>query len=346
MKKPLLLKVHRWCGLVVCALILLQALTGSAMVFRTGLAEALDPHGMTRATTAGQAPLSAVLASVQARYPGYQIQRMMWPQDARATYFAYLVDSAGHMRFASVDPGDARVLRDGMIWRFPLELVLAIHLRLFMEKTGLAIIMLMAASLLTMVVTGVAYWWPKRGGFKKALAVKWRAPAKMLLRQLHRSTGLVVGLVATMSVVTGGLVGAEYLSEPGPLTSTSPRPGGPYGLAGVDEALAAARNLYPGRGLRDVRMPGPGVIKICFWAPQRSALAVDIVKASLPDGRVTSVAPASADNNIWVTLLPIHTGEAFGVAGQVVLFLAGLGLAALAVTGPLMWLQRTAKPQR
>jgi uncharacterized iron-regulated membrane protein len=310
------------------------------------LAEAIDPGGMTRATSSGQAPLSAILASVQARYPGYQIQRVMWPQDTRATYFAYLVDAAGRMRFASVDPGDAQVLRDGTIWRFPLEVVLAIHLRLFMEKTGLAIIMLMAASLLTMVVTGVAYWWPKRGSLKKSLTVKWRAPGKMLLRQLHRSTGLVVGVVATMSVLTGGLVGVEYLTEPGPLTSTSPRSGGAYGLAGVDEALAAARLLYPGRGLRDVRMPGPGVIKICFWAPQRSALAVDIVKTSLPDGRVTSVAPASADNSIWVTALPIHTGETFGVPGQMVLFLAGLGLIGLAVTGPLMWLQRNAKPRR
>jgi uncharacterized iron-regulated membrane protein len=75
-----------------------------------------------------------------------------------------------------------------------------------------------------------------------------------------------------------------------------------------------------------------------------AALAVDIVKTQLPQGRVASVRPAEDDDSLWVTLLPIHNGEAFGLAGRLILLVGGLGLAALAVTGPIMWLQKKAKP--
>jgi uncharacterized iron-regulated membrane protein len=166
----------------------------------------------------------------------------------------------------------------------------------------------------------------------------------MVLRHLHRTVGLVVSLMAATSAVTGGLVAAEYLWEPGPLTSTSPSHGAATAVAGVDQAFAAARALHPAQGLRDVRMPKAGAFNAFFWAPERSALAVDTVKTRLPDGRVASVRPAMDDQSLWVTFLPIHTGEVFGLAGRLILLVGGLGLAALAVTGPIMWLQKKVKP--
>ncbi|MDB5448629.1 MAG: hypothetical protein JWQ97_3946, partial [Phenylobacterium sp.] len=48
--KRVLLSAHRWVGLLACAFVLLQALTGSLLVFRGGLAELLDPGGMVRRT--------------------------------------------------------------------------------------------------------------------------------------------------------------------------------------------------------------------------------------------------------------------------------------------------------
>jgi uncharacterized iron-regulated membrane protein len=68
------------------------------------------------------------------------------------------------------------------------------------------------------------------------------------------------------------------------------------------------------------------------------------VKTRLPEGRVASVRPAADDHSLWVTFLPIHNGEALGLAGRLILLVGGLGLAALAVTGPIMWLQKKAKP--
>lgn len=339
--KRVLLTIHRWCGLAACLWILVQALTGSALLFRDELGRALDTHGMVRQSASGAAaPMSQVLQSLRTRFPAYEIQRVVWPQRPDDTYFAHMVDARGETLYASVDPGNARILRAGGLWSFPMEAMLAIHLRLLTGKVGLAAVLLGALSVLALAASGWTYWLPKAGRWRNALKIGWNLPGRILLRHLHRTTGLAVSLVFLASVVTGALVAAEYLIEPGPITSTAPSQGGPGPIAGVDRALAAARALRPGRGLRDVRMPRAGVFNACFWAPARSALAVDIVRTSLPDGRIIGVRPAAADRSLWVVALPIHTGDAFGPTGRFVLLLGGLGLAGLALTGPIMWLQK------
>lgn len=338
--KRTLLTIHKWCGLAACLFIAVQALTGSLLLFRQELAELLDPAGMVRHTVAGEAPPSRVLAAVRARYPDFVVQRIVWPQDPRATYFAHLVDSHGNIRFASVDPGDARVLRAGSIWSFPMEAVLAIHFRLMTGRVGLAVVLLTGLAILGMAISGLAYWWPRAGRWKTSMKIGWRLPLKALLRQLHRTTGVVVALLVGGSAITGLLVGGEYMLDPGRLTSVTPSATGQGSLVGVDEALARARTLYPGRALRDVRLPSAGKFNVFFWAPAQSALAVDGVKTDLASGEVVALAPATADRSIWMPVLPIHSGEQFGLAGRLVLLVSALGLLGLAVTGPIMWLQR------
>jgi uncharacterized iron-regulated membrane protein len=337
--KGFLLKAHRWLGLCACALILLQALTGAALVFRAPLAERVDPDGMVRHTASGEAPLSQVLAAVEARYPGGDVQRIVWPQRPQGVYFVHLADRQGQERFATVDPGDARVLRAGGLWRFPMEAVLAIHFRLVTGKIGLAVMLFSGIAVVLMAVSGLAYWWPKTGRWKTALQVNLRRPAGAVLRQLHRAGGAVVAVLALVSAVTGLLVGGEYLLEPGPLTEAARREVRTGAPAAVDRALAAARAVHPGP-LRDVRLGADGSLGAYFWAPARSVMAVDAVKTSRMQGRVVAVKPASDDRSLWVTILPLHSGEAFGLAGQLTLFAGGLGLAALAVTGPILWLMR------
>jgi uncharacterized iron-regulated membrane protein len=342
-KRPLL-RIHRWCGLAACLWIFVQALTGSALLFRQELARSLDPAHMTRRTAAGQAPLSAVLQSLRTQFPTYETQRLVWPQTREDVYLAHMADAKGEVLYAAVDPGDARILKSGGLGSFPMEALLAIHLRLLTGKVGLAVVFLGALSILAQAASGWAYWLPKKGRVLDAAKINWKLPPRIVLRHLHRTGGLVVSIIAATSAMTGGLVAAEYLWEPGPLTSTSPSHGAATAVAGVDQAFAAARALHPAQGLRDVRMPRPGALNAFFWAPQRSALAVDTVKTVLPTARVASVRPAADDHSLWVTFLPIHTGEAFGLAGRLILLAGGLGLAALAVTGPIMWLQKKSKP--
>ena len=63
------------------------------------------------------------------------------------------------------------------------------------------------------------------------------------------------------------------------------------------------------------------------------------MSVDLQDGRVVAVRPAQSHPGLWMTVLPIHSGDTFGRAGSFVVLVGGLALMALAATGPIMWLR-------
>jgi uncharacterized iron-regulated membrane protein len=335
--KRLLLQIHRWSGLAAALLILLQAGTGALLVFRTGLAESVDPAGMTRRSAAGAAPLSEVIAAARARYPVYGVEKVVFPQSGRGVYLVHLLDPGGARRYVSVDPGTAQPLRAGGVWAFPAEAILQVHYRLLTGRPGLALMMLSGLSLLVMAGTGLSYWWPKRGRWKKSLTVNPRLPVKVVLRQIHRTLGVACAASAVFSATTGLVVAGEFMLSPGPLiplaASAEPIRGD------VDRALTQARTIYPGRAIRDVRLRQTGALDVFFWAPEASPHAVHRVRVDLAAGRVGQVTPAARAGTLWMTLLPIHSGDTFGRLGSLMILFGALGLVTLAVTGPVVWLQ-------
>lgn len=336
--KRRLLPVHRWVGLFVSAFVLMQAMTGALLVFRTSLAEAIDPHGMTSASGRRDAPISAVVDSARSRFPGFEFEHVVFPQTGRGVYVAHLLDREGRSRWASIDPGSAQVLRAGSIWSFPLEAAMQIHYRLMTGRLGLACILGAALGLLTLAVSGLWYWWPKAGRWRRSLAIEKGAPARLLLRRLHRNVGVFAAVVALFSATTGLIVATEFFLASGPLMPLQAAAGASVG--DLDAALAQAREIYPNRGIRDVRAPGAGRLNVYFWASETSPHAVHAVSLDLRDGRVAAVRPAQSSPGLWMAILPIHSGDSFGRFGSFVVLAGGVALMALAVTGPIMWLQR------
>lgn len=337
--KRLAFQVHKWCGLLAAAFLLVQATTGTMLVFRGEFAQIVDRAGMVRRTLGGEAPLSRVMASIRDRYPGFELQRIVYPQGPHSTYFAHLVNAQGAVRYVSVDPGDGAVLRAGSIWRFPTEAALLIHYQLMSGRIGLGVVLLTGLSLLTMATCGLIYWWPRPGRWRRSLEIDWRLPGRAVLRQAHRAAGPVLATVLCLSAVTGLALAYGLLSRPGPVRSTEPSGSPPVADTEVDHALAMARQVFPGRRLRDIRMPAPGRFNVFFWAPEHSPEAVHGVRMTLEPLRIVSVSKAEADRTLFTAVLPIHSGASFGPIGQTAILLGGLGLAGLAVTGPLMWLQ-------
>lgn len=338
--KRRLLQIHKWCGLAVFAFVLLQAVTGSMLVFRAELAQLIDPAGMVRHTAGGSAPLSRVVASVRAIYPGFELQRIVFPQADRATYFAHLVNADGVVRYASVDPGDGAVLRSGSIWRFPVEAALLVHYQLMAGRAGLAVVTTLGVVLLVMAVSGVVYWWPRPrpGRWRTAFSINWRMPGRVVLRQVHRALGPIACLVIGLSAATGIVLAVALIVGAGSTRSTSPSGLPPVSDANIDAAFALARTAFPGRAIRDIRMPAPGRFNIFFWASKHQPEAVHGVKIDLLSLRTVAVARAESDHSLSTAMLPIHMGESAGLVGRLIILMEGLALAALAVTGPLTWL--------
>ena len=324
------LRIHRIVGLTMVAFLLVQALTGAMLLYRGPLARLIDPSGMT-STGAGRAiSIGAVVATADKALPGYHAIRIFAPQTVDATWLAQLADQQGNSAYASIDPNGGAVLRSGGLLHFPVEAALQIHYRLLAGKTGMVIITLNALTLLFMLMSGLAYWWPKRNP-AKALTIRFTAPPRFILRQAHRTLGVVMAAFLAIIASTGLLLIVPELFESG---ASAPRLILP--TAAIDQGMALAQAAFPASTLSDARLGG-GKLIVNFRAPERNARAVHRVIVDIAAARIVSATPAENNPALWMTVLPIHTGNILGLIGGPLLFIIALALATLALSGPIMW---------
>jgi uncharacterized iron-regulated membrane protein len=328
-------RLHKYFGLAAAAFLLVQALSGLALVYGSPLAQIVDPAGMVSGPGTKDSDPARLVAVAEARYPSFHLARLVYPSDSDATFLVHMEDGQGKLRYLSLDRHNAAILRDGSIWRFPILAALNIHDRWLIGRPGMVAVTINGLLLLGLAGTGIAFWWPKRGRFGQALRVGWRLAPRVLLRQLHRSTGVIISLVLVMIAITGLLVSIPMVRDGLPAAWTTTQP-----FAGrIEPALALARGKFPGASVRDVRIKGPSEIHVFFHAPERNSMAVHRVVVETDWPKILTVRNAFDDDAAWVWSLPLHSGKALGAPGRVLILLVGFGMAALAVTGPLMWLQ-------
>lgn len=339
MTRALWLRIHRVLGLTMAAFLLAQALTGALLLYRGPAARLIDPVGMTSWADGPMISAGEAVAQAGRALPGYHVMRIFAPDGTDATWFAQLRDEEGRAAYASIDPAGGAVRRAGGLFHFPVEAALQIHYRLAAGKAGMAVVALNALALLIMAVSGLAYWWPKRNP-TKALSIRWTLAPRLVLRQAHRTLGVVVAVFLTITASTGLLLILPELVEGSSPTSTVVAP-----ATAIDRSLALAQGMFPGSGLRDARIDG-GQMIVNFNAPESNARAVHRVIVTIGEPYAVSTIPADRSAALWMTVLPIHAGDVIGPIGPALLLVVALALAALTLSGPMMWWQAGAQRQR
>lgn len=331
MRRAVFLAWHRRIALVFAPLMLLQALTGAALLFRDPLERAFHPavsHGPVR-------PVSALAQAAQAR--GARLDRLFFPTSPGLPAMAQLSGVGGSAEYAALDPASGRIVRHGSVWAFPMEAALRWHYRLMTGAAGLAVVALGGLALLVICGAGLGFWWPVRGRWGKSLTINPRMPARIRLRHWHRSGGVVAAIMLSFSAATGLLLAApDILSGAGGRPEVLPPPS----AAQIDAAMALAQHTFPAARLRDVRFPRADRLDMNFLAPEQGPRAVHVVSVRLSRPEVLKAVPADRNPVLWMKVLPLHAGDAFGLAGRILLLLEALVLGALAVSGPVMWWQQ------
>ena len=310
------------------------------IVYRGDVSQLIDPIGMVRHSWGTEVELSDVLRSIQASYPEHGIQRLVFPGKADATYFIHLLTAQGENFYASIDPGNAKILRAGSIWEFPTEAAAMIHYDLMMGASGHVYISLMGAFGLFMVTTGLLQWWPRTGLRLRQAGIHRGAPKKPVFRRLHRSIGVAMSAFIYFSLATGLTLSLIFFLDS--LTAIPVPPAAAPSEIGplIDQAIVRARAEFPTHEIRDVRFAGAGRSNIFFRAVESNPRAFHLVGINLPDLDIAVKLDADRNTSSWVTIYPLHTGESFGTVGRVLVLLNGLSISLLATSGPIMWLQR------
>lgn len=330
MRRSAFLTWHRRLALLFAPLLLLQALTGTVLLLKVPLGRLIDPPA-SDGPMPGVSALVAAATSAQVR-----VVRLYPSADPGAPVLAHLATPDGDMRYAAIDPASGAVLREGGIWSFPIEAALQWHYRLMGGTTGLVIVALTGLVLALLSATGLGHWWPVAGRWKKALAINPKMPARIRLRHWHRTGGVIVSLLVLFSAVTGILLAVPDLIPAG----SAPTRAFAASPAQIDAAMTAARQAYPDAAIRDVRFPPADRIDVNFLAPEERPLAVHSVQVRLSDAQLLKNVPADQSPALWMKVMPLHTGESAGIIGTILLVLEALAMAALSITGPMMWWQQ------
>jgi len=354
--------VHRWLGLLVGPLFMLLALTGSLLVFYVELDAVVEPRLNLQVPTAEVNSWQRVLDGLVQAHPdrinGWRIElppegrgvvtaRYLRPVESAGAFFAPLV--------VSVHPATGEVLASRLWGDFLATWLYDLHYSLLTGASGRTVVGVAGLLLAAVTVLGVLLWWPRRGHWRTALAVKWNAAAPQRRHyDLHKWLGLGSGFVVLMLALTGSALALPDWVEPlfrSSGASSMPLVSAPRdadrAMLSLDDVLVAAHQQYPEAVPRWVDTPASGsaVFRLRMWLPgdpsrrfPHSYLWLHGQTGELLAVRDFRLQPPGETALAW--LHPLHNGEALGLAGRIVVLLAGLVPVGLFWTGLLRWRDR------
>lgn len=357
--RRLWVRLHRWLGLGLGLWFVLLGLTGSWLVFYRGIDEMLDPRLAARAATTPMPAMEAVLQALRAAQPQRPgTWRIELPRDAGEVITArYLrpVETA-HTGFApllaSVDPATLQVVAhrfwgdDLSTWLYDL------HYSLLLGEFGTYVVGWGGAVFAVSLLSGLWLWWPAPGHLGSALRVKRGASVVRQVYDWHKWSGLVAVPLLGVLVVTGFALGLQglvrdWIGQVSPLTPV-PRvaptlPGEPR--LPVEAAIARGVAIFPGSAVRWIDVPADGTgepYRLRLRQPGEPGDRFPDTLLWLDAATGDELArrdPArfSAGDTLWRWMHPLHSGQAFGMTGRVLVCASGALPLLLAVTGFLRW---------
>ncbi len=351
MTRKRLLQLHRWSGVVFGVLLLVLSVTGTSLVFRDEIEGLIHPS-LTVIKGPKTVPIQAVIAKSYEQYPTAAIRRVVMPDDPETAIIVHMKDNmSGDTILLAVDPYTANAIRGGGLSAWPMELLFHTHDSLLAGSMGEFIVAIEGIALLFMAITGLFIWWPGKKRLKNGFKVFKNAGIERFVRSLHRSAGACVAAILIISAVTGSLmlfkadlypvVGAVAKIVPRPKPSIAAQP--EQTMMDVDTFIAKSLQNYGSSRVREIRLFGQyGQVAAVYLQDEsvhRKNAAKQIYYNRYTGDEVDHYMPKDlpAATTFFDWLFTVHTGEAAGFLGRMLIFVGGLGLVFFAGSGLWLW---------
>ena len=356
--RMLVRRIHLWLGLSLGLLFAMLGLTGSALVFYTGIDAALHPA--VQIGQAGPAPDMAspvwdrALATGRARWHDPAGKWTIKVTGEGGTIPARFYPSSGHGHHADrlmawFSPDGTRIVRAEPWGGYLMSWLYQLHMALLADDLGGQVVGWSGVAMLLLLVSGVAAWWP-RGSWRKALAFKRDAAPIRRLRDLHKLSGLWSMVLLFVLVATGVLLALPAVTQAllAPASIPAPKSGDDgAGQITIVQALAAGNRALPDGRVVFVDVPSArdGAIRVRYQVPgdPHRRFPGSYVFINQFSGRVLAVHDvrhAGTGTAVASWIRTLHDGTVGGMATRVLAVLLGFVPMLLCATGILHWLRR------
>ncbi len=317
-----------------------------------------------------------VAAAERGKPEGSRLHKVYYPRSADIAYkLLYYVSAPGQANdgdgyYVFVDPYTTKVKGQqlwhpkGRYWGRPLvSFIMQLHWCLLLGKPGGLVVGILGGVSIISVLTGLIVWWPLTGKFRQALTLKRHAGAVRLNYDLHKTVGFYSTIVLLPVLFSGvyfnlpdevnavvsqfsalerpdawsGIAAGKYRSSP--LSDHKP--------ISSANAEAVVQRIYPSGRLWMLTVPADDLDVYKIWkrdVPELNRfigyreIAVDQYSGTIV--KVYDSGTSSAGDVFMDWQWPLHSGQAFGWPGRILVLFTGLACPLLFITGVIRWLQK------
>ena len=356
-------QIHLWAGIALALYMVVVGVSGSILVFREELTALQFPGLMNApAATAPLADISTVVAQVKAKYPQHRISGVRLPALYTQNFKVFLATEDGLTVFA--DPVDGHVIGEMRREGWWITWIQQLHFYLLAGKTGLLVNGAGGLLLVMLCFTGIIIWWPGIRRWTRSLWIDFRSGWKRINWDLHGA----VGFWTLPLVFAWGLTGAYFawpmefaltVNALSPVTNAVPKrpviePPTPAPPPGYAERLDFAPLVAKAQALN----PSTDFAGIDFPANPKAPLTLLMARGERWNTRATNYVyfdpyrgthkgtwqrgvNRTVGDAIVFLMGPLHFGVYWGMTVKILWAVLGFALSILAVTGILMYWNRS-----
>lgn len=360
---------HFYAGLFCMPFVLWLAATGTIYLWKPQIEAWLERPYDTLTPSGPRGSADAQVRAALAVVPGATLHKYQLPQ--RPSEAArVIVGKDGDETRVYVDPYRLRVLASEAESTRPMRVISELHGKFRAGNPGSYLVEIAACWTVTMLLTGLYLWWPRRArGLAGVLYPRLGGGKRVFWRDLHAVAGIWVAALALFLISTGlpwAKFWGSYLMEVRTVTGTLDGPqdwptgarsamlgdhaehGGmtmPHVAARGAELDRVVATVYP-LGIAPPVLIAPPATPGAPWTvtsdaanrPLRTRITVNGTTGALVSRRDFA-------ERHWVDRavgygIAAHEGALFGLANQLLGTLTALLLATLSVSGAVMWWRR------
>ncbi|WP_258239740.1 PepSY-associated TM helix domain-containing protein [Pseudidiomarina homiensis] len=334
-------RVHKWLGLTLALWMVLVALTGTLLLYKTELLQLQYPQ--LRNTIM---PSIAEAATVYDRFSaGYAfLPRADKP-------WIEVVDGAGTIFYFN---GSGKQLLTRPMFGDWVSWMVEFHHHLLLHELGKDIMGVLGLLSLILVMTGVVRWWPRHWSWR-VLSVRFAKPSQRqfiaTLWQLHRSSGVIFIVPITVLLITGTAImyptvvssGLARLLPEAEAMQVTPFP--QQSAANWQQRLNIAQHYWP--------QQTPRLVYLTPTAEGQYRMRLQHAEEWHPNGRsylvfadhgplvsADDVRSKSSGFQLSQMVYPLHVAAVGGSLWLTATLLGGLVLMLLPLTGVWFWWRR------
>lgn len=351
--------IHSWLGIVAAVFLLVIGLTGSVLVFKTELDQALAPEIVYRSKVSDpRLSADALLKSAKDQLGDYEILGWGPAREKEMNDVLYVgVDGAEEGKFAYIDPSTGKLTIEPTD---PTALftnwLLALHYTLLMDHLGELIAGLMALVFIFLSLTG---FWLYRKFWKSFFTLRWGRSLRILSSDIHKMVGIPSVVMNLILGVTGAYFNISHLLhhlQQGELHDEplSLKQGGWRSTMNFEKVLNEVEKKQASYQTNWVTFPQNETEKMMLFGSTESThvfrsgygdqIVIDPVKNQVES--ITLVKDAGWLGLFVDSFRPLHFGNFGGLFIQILWCFAGLAPAILAVTGMILFWQRKLKVKK